>query len=223
MKVYRFTDEMMGSNIYLLQPDLLEADRDFAKQNRLGEVVVDTGTGYNTWEILKQIGDKVPLKEIKSIVLTHMHFDHIGGSETFAKATGARIFISEKDGEFVRKKDKRSTAFESSFSDMPDIDMSPLKEGDEIGPLRVIETPGHTSGSICLYEPEEKLLFTGDTVFADGFGRYDLPTGNREALKSSIKKLASLDVRVIYPGHGDTIGGELEDVRKFLLELSGII
>ena len=210
MKVYRFTDEIMGSNIYLLQP-AAEA------------MLIDAGTGYNTWEILKQIGEKVPLKEIKSIVLTHMHFDHIGGAETFAKATGASVFISEKDREFVKKKDKRSAAFESSYSDMPDIEMSALREGNEIGPLRVIETPGHTSGSICLYEPEEKLLFTGDTVFADGFGRYDLPTGNREALRSSIKKLASLEVRIIYPGHGDTIGGEPENVRGFLLELSGII
>jgi len=208
MKVYRFIDEMMGSNIYVLPEP---------------RIVIDSGTGYNTWEILKQMGEKVPLKEIKSIVLTHMHFDHIGGAETFAKATGARVLISEKDGEFVKKKDKKSTAFESSFSDMPDIEVSPLREGDEIGPLRVIETPGHTSGSICLYEPEEKLLFTGDTVFADGVGRFDLPTGNRNDLKSSIEKLASLDVRIVYPGHGDTIGGEPEDVRKFLLELSEMI
>jgi len=208
MKVYRFIDEMMGSNIYVLPEP---------------RIVIDSGTGYNTWEILKQMGEKVPLKEIKSIVLTHMHFDHIGGAETFAKATGARVLISEKDGEFVKKKDKKSTAFESSFSDMPDIEVSPLREGDEIGPLRVIETPGHTSGSICLYEPEEKLLFTGDTVFADGVGRFDLPTGNKNDLKSSIEKLASLDVRIVYPGHGDTIGGEPEDVRKFLLELSEMI
>jgi len=185
MKVYRFTDEMMGSNIYVLQP---EADHDLAEQNRREGVVIDTGTGYNTWEILKSVSEKVPLKEIESIVITHMHFDHIGGAETFAKATGARVFISEKDWEFVKKKDKISTAFVSSFSDMPEIEMSPLREGDRIGPLRVVETPGHTIGSICLYEPEEKLLFTGDTVFADGVGRYDLPTGNREALKSSIKE-----------------------------------
>lgn len=208
MKIYRFTDEIMGSNIYLLSEP---------------RIVIDTGTGYNTWEILKQIGEKVPLKEIRSIVLTHMHFDHSGGAESFAKATGARVFISERDGELLKRRDEEATGYTSPLSEMPEVELNYVKESDTIGPLEVIETPGHTAGSICLYEPEEKLLFTGDTVFADGVGRFDMPTGNRDSLNRSIKKLSELEIRILYPGHGDTIGGEPEDVRTFLIELSNII
>jgi len=203
MKIYRFIDEIMGSNIYLLDG-----------------IVIDTGTGYGSWEILKSIEEKKPLKEIESIALTHMHFDHTGGAETFAKATNAKVYISEKDGEFLRKKDKKAAGYESPMSEMPDVELAYVKEGDMIGPLRVIETPGHTAGSICFYEPEEKLLFTGDTVFSDSVGRFDMPTGSREELKRSLMKLSELEVRILYPGHGDTIGGEPEDVRAFLRELA---
>ncbi len=203
MKIYRFTDEIMGSNIYLF-------DR----------MLIDTGTGYGSWEILKDIEEKISLKDIESIALTHMHFDHSGGAETFARATNARVYTSEKDGELLRKKDRNAAAYTSALSEMPDVELVYVKEGDMIGPLRVIETPGHTAGSICLYEPEEKLLFTGDTVFANGIGRFDMPTGNKEELKRSLMKLSELEVRILYPGHGDTIGGEPEDVRAFLRELA---
>jgi glyoxylase-like metal-dependent hydrolase (beta-lactamase superfamily II) len=206
MKVYRFTDEIMGSNIYLF-------DR----------MLIDTGTGYGSWEILKDIEEKISLKDIESIVLTHMHFDHTGGAETFARATDAKVYISEKDGELLRKKDRDAAAYTSALSEMPDVELTYLKEGDMIGPLRVIETPGHTAGSICLYEPEEKLLFTGDTVFANGIGRFDMPTGNQEELKRSLMKLSELEVRILYPGHGDTIGGEPDDVRAFLRELANVL
>ena len=206
MKIYRFTDEIMGSNIYLLDG-----------------IVIDTGTGYGSWEILKDIEEKSPLKDIESIALTHMHFDHSGGAEAFARAANAKVFISGIDGEFLRKKDKKAAAYESPIAEMPDVELTYVKEGDMIGPLRVIETPGHTSGSICFYEPEEKLLFTGDTVFADGIGRFDLPTGNKEELKRSLMKLSELEVRILYPGHGDTIGGEPEDVGEFLREFANAL
>jgi len=218
MKIYRFTDEIMGSNIYLLQPD-----HGSAEQNRLGGVVIDTGTGYSTWEILNQMKEKAPLKGIKEIALTHMHFDHSGGAESFVKATGAKVFISNKDGEPLKKRDRETTGYTSPLSSIPEVELAPLKEGDTIGPLKVIESPGHTAGSICLYEPKEKLLFTGDTVFADGVGRYDLPTGSRAELKRSIGKLSDMEIRVIYPGHGDTIGGDPDEVRAFLLELADMV
>ena len=79
-----------------------------------------------------------------------------------------------------------------------------LHDGDRIGSLRVIHTPGHTPGGICLYDPEAKLLFSGDTVFTGGsFGRYDFPGGDRKALGASIERLAALDVEGLYPGHGE--------------------
>jgi glyoxylase-like metal-dependent hydrolase (beta-lactamase superfamily II) len=208
MKVYRFTDAMMGSNIYLIPEH---------------GIIIDTGTGYSAWEILNQMRERAPLKGIKEIALTHMHFDHSGGAESFVKATGARVFISDKDGEPLKKRDRETAGYTSPLSPMPEVELAPLKEGDTIGPLKVIESPGHTAGSICLYEPKEKLLFTGDTVFADGVGRYDLPTGSRAELKRSLGKLSDVEIRIIYPGHGDTIGGDPDDVSTFLRELAGIV
>jgi glyoxylase-like metal-dependent hydrolase (beta-lactamase superfamily II) len=84
-----------------------------------------------------------------------------------------------------------------------------LKEGDkiELGELilEVLHTPGHTAGSICLYDPRQRILFSGDAIFCDGVGRTDLPTGDATALRNSIEGLLKLDVQNIYPGHGPSV------------------
>ena len=213
MKVYRFTGEPFDSNVYLI--------------NSEKKALIDAGTGFGVWNVINQIKNAVPSGRIEYLILTHMHFDHMGGAGEIARETGAGVFVSREDGDFIAKKDAITTVAKDFRSVVPDIKLHYLIDEDEIDlenrKMRVISTPGHTKGGICLYEPEEKLLFSGDTVFADGFGRFDLPTGSREDLRESIRKLADLDIRVIYPGHGDTIGGDPEDVRKFLLELSSLV
>jgi hydroxyacylglutathione hydrolase len=73
--------------------------------------------------------------------------------------------------------------------------------------FEVIQTPGHSPGSICLYWPDKKILFTGDVVFNQGIGRTDLPGGNGKELKESIKKISRLDAEYLLPGHGDIVSG----------------
>ncbi len=99
-----------------------------------------------------------------------------------------------------------------------------LQEGDlRMGDiaLKVMHTPGHSPGSVCLYWPEEKALFTGDLIFNQGIGRTDLPGGNGQSLKNSIRKASALDVEILLPGHGDVIRGRdavaknFEDVERF--------
>jgi len=93
-----------------------------------------------------------------------------------------------------------------------------LKEGEltlDQTQLWVIHTPGHSTGSICLYWPEENGLFTGDLVFQSGFGRTDLPGGNSEQLKASIQKVAELDVKWLLPGHGNIISSTSEVKANF--------
>lgn len=85
-----------------------------------------------------------------------------------------------------------------------------LVDGDEIRigktNLKIIHTPGHSPGSICIYEPESKVLFSGDTIFADGgIGRTDFYNGSPKDLINSIKKLAKMKINAIYPGHGNCI------------------
>ena len=96
-----------------------------------------------------------------------------------------------------------------------------LKEGDisiNNVDLKIIHTPGHSPGSISLYLPEKKLLFTGDLVFKGGIGRTDLPGGNGSLLKESIKRLSELEFEWLLPGHGDIISGE-KDIKANFAQL----
>lgn len=151
----------------------------------------------------------------KYIVLTHCHFDHILAADEVKKRTGAKIVACKKEAKNLIDSDVNMTKrfTRTPLSQSADVFVSEhdmLIAGTQS--FRVIETPGHTSGGICLYCNEEKLLFSGDTLFCGSIGRSDFPTGNQSALIHSIKtKLLTLpeDVRV-YPGHeaDTTIGFE---------------
>jgi hydroxyacylglutathione hydrolase len=166
-----------------------------------------TGNAYIYGDILVDAGvlpmAVAPYQDaIHSIVLTHCHYDHTAHVQEIADLCGAEIAIHRLDSAALND-DMQSVAL--LFGEQaPRIRPQRLLSGGEmIGPLKVIHTPGHTPGSICLYEERKKILFSGDTVFTEGsFGRYDLPGGNLEALKRSVQVLADLTVEALYPGHG---------------------
>lgn len=139
---------------------------------------------------------------IRTIILTHCHYDHTAYAGEIAKLCDANIIIHQSDAAALRD-DLQSVAL--LFGERaPHLQPQRLLNGGEIiGPLTVIHTPGHTPGSICLYEEKKGILFSGDTVFTEGsFGRYDLPGGSLKDLKKSVKILSGLDVKALYPGHG---------------------
>jgi len=151
--------------------------------------------------------------KLKYIYLTHCHFDHIMGANWLKEQLGGTIACLDKEEENC--KDKNITMGKAVFS--KSITINPDKiffENDEIqiGELnfKIIHTPGHTSGSSCLYG--NGILIAGDTLFNGTYGRCDLPTGNIYDIRKSIKvKLFELpDNTIVYPGHGDitTIGDE---------------
>jgi hydroxyacylglutathione hydrolase len=145
-------------------------------------------------------------EQIDVVLVTHGHPDHLEMVGSFGTST--RWAMSRIDYEFVMK-------YIGSHMEFPApaffIQEGDLVIGDKT--FRVILTPGHSPGSICLYWPEKKVLFTGDVVFSQSIGRTDLPGGSGKQLKESISRLAELDVEVLCPGHGDVVAGR-ENVQK---------
>jgi len=197
MDIFTISGRNYDSNVYVILGNI--------------PVVIDTGTGLYSKELIEGIKKFTDPATIKQIILTHEHFDHVGGTLDILKATNnnAKVFAHNQAVDKLQKG-------ESSFSQMlgsvmpkiqvdkPVSDSDVLICGDE--EFTVLYTPGHSLGSICLYNKKEKVLISGDTIFAHGdFGRYDLPGGNFQSLVQSIQRLSDLDIIHLYPGHGPIV------------------
>lgn len=154
--------------------------------------------------------------DIKAILLTHGHFDHIGALKKVKEIYKADVYAGEREKEILESSEKNlSEYFVKPFTGKADIY---VKDGENINiagfDIKVIETPGHTIGSVCylVSKEDEQVLISGDTLFAGSHGRYDFPTGSYSQLIDSIKnRLLTLDDSIpVYPGHNEdtTIGDE---------------
>ena len=148
---------------------------------------------------------------LKLIVSTHGHWDHIGDNAALAAHSGAPIAAHPLDRGRLEQPDRGMAPFEIP----PSIPAVELAEGGVVrfGEIRldVLHTPGHTEGSVCLLAADDGLLFAGDTLFAGGWGRVDLPGGSAEAMAESLARLSRFEDRLrVFPGHGPstTIGRE---------------
>ncbi|MDD5603158.1 MAG: MBL fold metallo-hydrolase [Eubacteriales bacterium] len=198
MSLIAVIEGMLASNTYII-----------GQKGGCGAAV---DAGADTGEIIKVL-DREKI-ELKYILLTHAHLDHIVSMDRLREKTGARILIHEDDAPLLSDPVNngamlfgRKDAFKA-----PDI---LVKDGDtlDLGEvvLNIIHTPGHTPGGICILCGDKGLLFTGDTLFKLSVGRTDLGNGNSCQLGISLKKIIKLpDDTVVYPGHGEatTIGYE---------------
>lgn len=158
---------------------------------------------------------------VDKIILTHGHFDHIMSLDSIRDITGASAYIHAEDAEMLEDSDKNAYSFffGQDFSQSPAefllSDNDIIKLGNE--ELEVIHLPGHSKGSIALMG--EGFLITGDTIFSEGFGRYDLYGGSAHVLKNTLNKLKEFDPQlIIYPGHGNSekLGTALRNISYFL-------
>ena len=197
MDIFTISGRNYDSNVYVI----------------LGNIptIIDTGTGLYSKEIIETIKKFVDPATIKQIILTHEHFDHVGGTLDILKATdgNAQIFAHKNA---VSKLKKGESYFARLLgSAMPKIQVdTALSDGENVvlgdEEFEVIYTPGHSLGSLCLYSKKIKSLISGDTIFSHGdFGRYDLPGGDFHFLLKSIGRLTALDIKNLYPGHGPTV------------------
>ena len=167
--------------------------------------VIDTGVGNilnPVWPQLSELG--VEPSNVDKVVLTHAHHDHAMGTFLILQRAEPDVYVHEEDTRYIA----------SRLGD----NLVKVREGDvvetELWPLNVYWTPGHTSGSMSLYNQENRILFSGDTVFPDGYyGRYDGESGSYEATVESLRKLDDLDVEFLLSGHGSPV---LEDGNRHI-------
>jgi len=164
-------------------------------KDRNKKIIIDTGNRTFREELKNFLGRQVNFNEVDIVIFTHLHYDHCGNADLFPNA---KFYASAEELEDLAL-DPNGTVLDKVVVDkLPPLSALP----QTIEGLKVIKTPGHTRGSICLYLESQKVLFTGDTLFADRKqGRVDLPTSDPDSMKLSLMKIIEFHVKHLCPGH----------------------
>lgn len=155
----------------------------------------------------------------QAIIATHAHFDHIAAVNELRLAFQIP-FLMDREDELLLKWFRKSTLYFTKVDPGPPPKVDEyLNSKTKVFAFKIIKTPGHTPGSVCLYSKENKIVFVGDLIFAGGgIGRTDFSYSNKQDLKKSIKKVTKLPKEiVVYPGHGEptTIGEFTNAIQKW--------
>lgn len=188
MKLYHLQSGPLNVNSYFL-----------VNEDTKNAVVIDSGENYN---LIKKTEQDLNIK-IKAVLLTHAHFDHAGNAKRL-QDDGAKIYVSKKDAPKLLNDDNLAKNFGRHFDYVKADYIFNGEEELEIEgiKIKVIETPGHTDGSVTFMV--DNMLFTGDTLFHDSIGRTDFVSGSREDIILSVKKLFALSGDYnVYPGHDE--------------------
>lgn len=171
----------VDSNIYLIEDK---------------KIVIDTGPRAYRRDVELFLSKVIDFNNVERVLFTHLHADHIGNFDLFPKA---EFFASEEAIESFKKDPIGTVLMEDIADKFKKVEIKELKDFDS---FRIIETPGHTKGSVCIFYMPKKILFSGDTLFFNkNIGRTDLPTSMEEEMQSSLNKLAELNFKILAPGH----------------------
>jgi glyoxylase-like metal-dependent hydrolase (beta-lactamase superfamily II) len=180
-------------------------------------VLIDPGHSRHLSKLFSQMEeDGIPSGEVDLLILTHSHPDHFEGLEAFLDKP-VKIAMNSEEERYLLKSGK--LLFEMMGQPMPRyrVDFF-LKEGElRLGKelFHVYQTPGHSPGSLSIYWPERKVLFTGDVIFYGGVGRTDFLEGNSKLLRESIDRISHLDIELLLPGHGELVMGKEMILQNF--------
>ena len=202
--MYQFYSRTAGCHVYLIVGDELN-------------VLVDTGiiTKFNSFNYLLTTEVGLKIEDIDLVINTHEHFDHISSNAYFhcpiAAHRWAAVKIQHSD-ELITKGKKWGVNLTEMRINIWLEDRNIIDLGNTM--LKVIETPGHTSGCICVYELNERLLFSGDTVFAGGTLSDIATSGNISDYVNSVERLSTLRIAELCPGHGRVSDTPEQDMRQ---------
>jgi len=212
--IFRLKGEDTSSHSYLIRGDYKN-------------VLIDSGVDKNFSKLQKSLltlGLKI--RDIDIVINTHEHFDHIGANRYFQDYAliAAHRFAATK----ITVEDRYVTMYKSGDLNAPSLKVHLWLESKSrfnLGnySLNIIHTPGHTSGSICIYEPVWKILFAGDTVFAGGTLSYIGESGSVGDYIDSISHLATRKINELYPGHGKVSKSPEEDMQKAILNARALL
>ena len=212
--IFRLKGEDTSSHSYLIRGDYKN-------------VLIDSGVDKNFSKLQKSLltlGLKI--RDIDIVINTHEHFDHIGANRYFQDYSliAAHRFAATK----ITVEDRYVTMYKSGDLNEPSLRVHLWLESKsrfDLGnySLNIIHTPGHTSGSICIYEPVRKILFTGDTVFAGGTLSYIGESGSVGDYIDSISHLETRKINELYPGHGKVSKSPEEDMQKAILNARALL
>jgi len=182
--------EKITNNIWKIKADSNVYFLDFDEK-----ILIDTGNRANRNILLQFLKPLVDFDNIDRVIFTHLHYDHIGNFDLFKNA---KFYASEREIKDF-KENSLNAALDKEIINKFNIELQPIKD---FNGLKIIYTPGHTKGSICLWYAKEKILFSGDTLFfRKQIGRVDLPTSAPKELHESLIALLKYNFKILCPGH----------------------
>jgi len=170
-----------GSNVYFL---------DFKEK-----ILIDTGERKEHADLKLFLTKLVDLEKVDRVIFTHLHYDHIGNFDMFPNA---RLFASQTAIDSFEDDPFAAVLKEDMAEKFKKAQLFTVEDTDD---LKIMETPGHTKGSICIWYEKERVLFSGDTMLKKGLGRTDLPTSEPNEMKKTVMKLLQLNHKILCPGH----------------------